>query len=51
MNVQFKDNVYGFIYDSQYSKVKRYFTKPLTESEEKIIASEISEYESIYILY
>ena len=51
METQFKDNVYGFIFDSEHSRVKKYFTKPLTESEQKIITSELGEYESIYMLY
>jgi hypothetical protein len=29
----FKENVYGFVYDSQYGSVRTVFNKPLTEQE------------------
>ena len=37
MKVKFKDNVSGFIYDSQYGEVTKVFDRPLTESEENLI--------------
>jgi hypothetical protein len=43
MKLQFKENVYGFIYDSQYGEITKVFDKPLTESEEKTIMEVLDE--------
>ena len=37
MKVQFKNDVYGFIYDSVYGEVTKVFNTPLTESEKKLV--------------
>jgi hypothetical protein len=39
MTVKFKDNVYGFIYDSQFGEVKNVFTWKLNENEIKALES------------
>jgi hypothetical protein len=36
MTVKFKDNVSGFVYDSEYGEVKAIFGKVLTESEKNV---------------
>jgi hypothetical protein len=43
MKLQFKENVYGFIYDSQYGEITKVFDKSLTESEEKTIMEVLDE--------
>ena len=37
MKVQFKNDVYGFVYDSVYGEVTKVFNTPLTESEKKLV--------------
>ena len=49
MKVKFKDNVSGFIYDSEYGEVTKVFDRPLTESEENIVREVIGEYDSLMI--
>ncbi len=48
MKVKFKDNVSGFIYDSEYGEVTKVFDKPLTELEEKLIVEVIGEYDCLF---
>lgn len=48
MKLQFKENVYGFIYDSQYGEITKVFDKPLTESEEKTIMEILSEDDCLF---
>ena len=48
MKVKFKDNVLGFIYDSEYGEVTKVFDKPLTELEEKLIVEVIGEYDCLF---
>ena len=48
MTVKFKDNVYGFVYDSEYGEVTKVFDKPLTELEEKLIVEVIGEYDCLF---
>ena len=48
MKVKFKDNVLGFIYDSEYGEVTKVFDKPLTELEEKVIEEVIGEYDCLF---
>ena len=43
MKLQFKENVYGFIYDSQYGDITKVFNKPLTKSEEETITEVLDE--------
>ena len=43
MKLQFKENVYGFIYDSQYGEITKVFNKPLTASEEETILEVLGE--------
>jgi len=33
MKLQFKNNVYGFVYDSTYGEITEVLTKPVTETE------------------
>jgi hypothetical protein len=46
--VKFKDNVYGFIYDSCYGQVNKVFTEPLTEKELKLVESVVGEYDCLF---
>jgi len=46
--VQFKSDVYGFIYDSVYGEVTKVFTTPLNESELKLISSVIDEDDCLF---
>jgi hypothetical protein len=46
--VKFKDNVYGFIYDSCYGQVNKVFTEPLTEKELKLVESVVGAYDCIF---
>jgi hypothetical protein len=39
----FKENVYGFVYDSQFGNVKKIYNKPLTENEIELIEESIDE--------
>jgi len=47
--VQFKVDVYGFVYDSVYGEVSKVFNTPLTEKELKLIESVLSEDDCIFI--
>ena len=47
--VQFKSDVYGFIYDSVYGEVTKVFTTPLNESELKLISSVIDEDDCMFV--
>ena len=46
--VQFKSDVYGFIYDSVYGEVTKVFTTPLNESELKLVSSVINEDDCLF---
>ncbi len=46
--VQFKADVYGFVYDSVYGEVSKVFNTPLTEKELKLIESVLSEDDCIF---
>ena len=48
MKLQFKENVYGFIYDSQYGEITKVFDKPLTKSEEETIMEVLSEDDCLF---
>jgi len=48
MKVKFKDNVSGFIYDSEYGEVTKVFDKPLNELEKKVIVEVIGEYDCLF---
>ena len=48
MTVKFKDNVSGFVYDSEYGEVKAIFGKVLTESEKNIIQEVLGEYDCLF---
>jgi hypothetical protein len=48
MTVKFKDNVSGFVYDSEYGEVKAIFGKVLTESEKSIIVEVLGEYDCLF---
>ena len=48
MKVKFKDNVSGFIYDSEYGEVKTIFGKVLTESEKSMIVEVLGEYDCLF---
>ena len=48
MKVKFKDNVSGFVYDSEYGEVKAIFGKVLTESEKNIIQEVLGEYDCLF---
>ena len=48
MKVKFKDNVSGFIYDSEYGEVKAIFGKSLTESEKNVIQEVLGEYDCLF---
>jgi hypothetical protein len=48
MTVKFKDNVSGFIYDSEYGEVTKVFDKPLNELEKKVIGEVIGEYDCLF---
>jgi hypothetical protein len=39
----FKENVYGFVYDSSIGNVDKIYNKPLTENEIKLINEVLSE--------
>ena len=46
--VQFKSDVYGFVYDSVYGEVSKVFNTPLNESELELIESVLSEDDCIF---
>ena len=46
--VQFKSDVYGFVYDSVYGEVSKVFNTPLNEKELKLIESVLSEDDCIF---
>ena len=46
--VQFKSDVYGFVYDPVYGEVSKVFNTPLNESELKLIESVLSEDDCIF---
>ena len=48
MTVKFKDNVSGFVYDSEYGEVKVIFGKVLTESEKNVIQEVLGEYDCLF---
>jgi hypothetical protein len=48
MTVKFKDNVSGFVYDSEYGEVKAIFGKVLTESEKNLIQEVLGEYDCLF---
>jgi hypothetical protein len=48
MTVKFKDNVSGFVYDSEYGEVKTIFGKLLTESEKNLIGEVLGEYDCLF---
>ena len=48
MTVKFKDNVSGFVYDSEYGEVKAIFGKVLTESEKNVIQEVLGEYDCLF---
>ena len=48
MTVKFKDNVSGFVYDSEYGEVKAIFGKSLTESEKNVIQEVLGEYDCLF---
>ena len=47
--VQFKADVYGFVYDSVYGEVSKVFNTPLTEKELKLVESVLSEDDCIFV--
>ena len=46
--VKFKDNISGFIYDSEYGEVTKVFDKPLTESEKNLVVEVLGEYDCLF---
>jgi hypothetical protein len=46
--VQFKSDVYGFVYDSANGEVTKVFNTPLNESELKLVSSVVSEDDCIF---
>ena len=46
--VQFKSDVYGFVYDSVNGEVTKVFNTPLNESELKLVSSVLDEDDCIF---
>jgi hypothetical protein len=46
--VQFKSDVYGFVYDSADGEVTKVFTTPLNESELKLVSSVLGEDDCVF---
>ena len=46
--VQFKSDVYGFVYDSANGEVTKVFNTPLNESELKLVSSVLDEDDCIF---
>ena len=47
--VQFKSDVYGFVYDSANGEVTKVFNTPLNESELKLVSSVIDEDACVFV--